>query len=390
MTSMDELARIASEEPDRFVEPPAWIGHIPFAFWLIDALKPKVTVELGTHTGNSYCAMLQAARKAGLDQSGSRFYAVDHWHGDEHSAFYDNSVYDELKAYHDPRYGHFSSLTRKSFEDAARDHPDGSVDLLHIDGFHTYEAVRHDHETWAAKMAPDGVIMFHDTNVLDRGFGVHRYFAEMSQRYPTYESYHGFGLGVLALGRASEEPQIAPLFEQPEACRSVFYQLGCALIDKFHRTRFIETSQAVTSVRADLQQLRERIAALEVESARLDDELLGRVEQVALATDGARKRDDLVELARRVVESGLFDLDFYRSRGGMSETPAAATAEEEEIVAALDYLERGEASDIPPSEAFDPVYYRQANPDVAGSGLTMLGHYIVFGRSEGRSPRSSV
>ena len=36
----------------------------------------------------------------------------------------------------------FSSLLRMDFADA-RDHiEDGSVDLLHIDGLHTYEAVR--------------------------------------------------------------------------------------------------------------------------------------------------------------------------------------------------------------------------------------------------------
>ena len=41
--------------PLRLVFPDSWVTHIPFAMYSISALKPSIFVELGTHTGNSFC-----------------------------------------------------------------------------------------------------------------------------------------------------------------------------------------------------------------------------------------------------------------------------------------------------------------------------------------------
>ncbi len=33
--------------PARYLAQSAWVEHVPFAFWLVDALRPRVVVELG-------------------------------------------------------------------------------------------------------------------------------------------------------------------------------------------------------------------------------------------------------------------------------------------------------------------------------------------------------
>ena len=42
------------------VHPPSWLEHVPFAFWMVEAARPRVFVELGTQSGNSYAAFAQA------------------------------------------------------------------------------------------------------------------------------------------------------------------------------------------------------------------------------------------------------------------------------------------------------------------------------------------
>jgi predicted O-methyltransferase YrrM len=142
-------------KPQRLHGVSAWNEHVPFAMMLVELQRPRVIVELGTQWGISYCAWCQAVTAIGAQ---TRCYAVDTWAGDSHAGYYGDEVYENLKAHH-KQYESFSKLLRMTFDEALQQIPDHSVDLLHIDGLHTYEAVKHDYDTWLPKMSERGIIL---------------------------------------------------------------------------------------------------------------------------------------------------------------------------------------------------------------------------------------
>ena len=181
----------------------AWYGHIPFAHWLIRATKPATLVELGTHNGVSYSAFCEAILAERLP---TRCTAVDTWKGDEHAGFYGDDVFSSLQAFHAARYAGFSQMLRCTFDEALPYIADGSVDLLHIDGRHHYDDVAHDYRTWVPKLSDRAVVLFHDTNVRERQFGVWRLWEELAAAHPAFEFLHTHGLGVLAVGTNAPAP----------------------------------------------------------------------------------------------------------------------------------------------------------------------------------------
>lgn len=213
-----------------YIAQSAWLEHIPFAFWLIDTLQPRKIVELGTHYGSSYFSFCQAVTKLDLQ---TQCYAVDTWGGDELAGQYGEEVYRQVSEYNQQHYSDFSTLVCSTFDQALEHFPQGSIDLLHIDGLHTLEAVRHDFESWLPKLSDRAVVIMHDTNVRERGFGVFQLLDELKQQYPHFEFAHGHGLGVIGVGseQSSEMMNLYGLFDNPSATRQVqevFSRLGKA------------------------------------------------------------------------------------------------------------------------------------------------------------------
>lgn len=179
----------------------AWTDNLHFAYDLVAALRPRVFVELGTDRGESYFAFCQSVAE---NKIGTRCFAVDTWRGDEQAGEYDETTFAEVSA-HNARYEGFSTLLRSTFDSARDRFAPETIDLLHLDGLHTDDAVRHDVESWLPTLRPGGIFLMHDVAVRDRGFGVWKVWEELRDRGRSYMFPEGAGLGVW------QKPPVTPL-----------------------------------------------------------------------------------------------------------------------------------------------------------------------------------
>ena len=133
------------------------------------------------------------------------------WIGDEHTGAYRDEVFQFFLNILNIQYPK-GKYIRNFFSEAVSQFEDGSIDLLHIDGLHTYAAVAEDYHTWLPKLSDQGIIMFHDTQERDRNFGVWKLWAEVKDKYPSFEFEHGHGLGVILVG-TNASSSVQALFE---------------------------------------------------------------------------------------------------------------------------------------------------------------------------------
>jgi hypothetical protein len=188
------------------------MDHLPFGYDVVASLRPRTIVELGTQSGLSYFCLCQSVAEHGVE---ARCYAVDTWEGDAHTGRYDERTHQLVVRHNEEHYASFSTLLRMRFDEAAHRFEDDSIELLHIDGFHTYEAVRGDFKTWLPKVRAGGVVLFHDVFARLMDFGVWKFWLELEKTFDTCLFKHGFGLGVLRKpgGPPLTEPLLRMLFE---------------------------------------------------------------------------------------------------------------------------------------------------------------------------------
>ena len=172
-----------------------WEGHRDFAYDLLQFVRPERLVELGSQYGCSLFSFCQAVRDFKLN---TEINAVDMWSGDIGAEITGEEVYALVKKTAATYYPEVNlHLFQMCFDDARPNFADNSIDILHIDGGHTFEDVEHDFTTWLPKLKENGIVLFHDVySPIDQGSCDH--WEKTKKEYDCYFDFtHSCGLGIL-------------------------------------------------------------------------------------------------------------------------------------------------------------------------------------------------
>ena len=173
-----------------------WGGHRAFAYDLVRWMRPACIAELGVHWGTSFFTFAQAIKDGRMGKH-TTLVGVDTFEGEEHAGHYGPEVFDTVNTIIANSFPRLDiTLHRMYFREALTHVKNETVDLLHIDGLHTYEAVKDDFESWLPKMAAEGIVLFHDVQP-DKEYGSAEYWQELRETYPGFSFSHSWGLGVL-------------------------------------------------------------------------------------------------------------------------------------------------------------------------------------------------
>ena len=172
-----------------------WEGHRDFAYDLLHFVRPARLVELGSQYGCSLFTFCQAVRDFKLN---TEINAVDMWSGDIGAEMSGEEVYARVQKTAATYYPEVKlHLFQMRFDQALPDFADESIDILHIDGGHTFEDVERDFTTWLPKLKENGIVLFHDVySPIDQGSCDH--WEKTKKEYDCYFDFtHSCGLGVL-------------------------------------------------------------------------------------------------------------------------------------------------------------------------------------------------
>jgi predicted O-methyltransferase YrrM len=159
----------------------AWAGHREFANWLVKELVPTTVVDLGVDRGfSTFCFA-----EAGIGQ----VYGIDAFTGDEHAGFRD--TYQQVMEFKESNGFDNVTIIKGLFDEVCASWT-LPIDILHIDGLHTYEAVSNDYAQWTRFLSQNGVVLMHDVTCFP---DVERFYNSLT--VPKMYFTKSYGLGVV-------------------------------------------------------------------------------------------------------------------------------------------------------------------------------------------------
>src|SRR5208337_133885 len=171
-------------------------------YGLTRSLKPRVCVETGSARGKSACYVGMALK----DNGQGKLYAIDPHTKTDWNDWYSVDTLDAFnRNIRKAVVSQYVELLRGTTADIAPGW-NQEIDLLFIDGDHSYEGVRFDWETFSKYLTDFSITVFHDTTYELRSdydsksskMGVARLVEELrAEGYPVMTINQDFGVSIL-------------------------------------------------------------------------------------------------------------------------------------------------------------------------------------------------
>lgn len=168
----------------------SWQAHLGFADVLVNELSPKVIVEIGSSSCNSYFALCQAVYQHKIE---ANCFGFGSWKGR------DGRFKAEVMAYNKQTYGSFSLLRASTSHDALKGFEDESIDILNIVGITNNQEMKETFAEWMPKVRAGGVVLIHNITMPEGEKGVTNFWdnlVDSSAEDETMICINSNGLGV--------------------------------------------------------------------------------------------------------------------------------------------------------------------------------------------------
>ncbi|MFG1465768.1 glycosyltransferase [Xanthobacter sp. DSM 24535] len=371
-------------EPTRVAAPADFVEHFPFCSWLIDILRPRLIVAVGSRTSNPHLSFLDIVAQLGAPV---RCVAVSGWDakapGEARPPFGTSFNRADVRV---------SELVVESAAKAYAGFTAGSVDLLCFDAVPRGEIDDTVLDHWLSRLSPSAILLLHGLEAP----GAAPLWRTLRVRYPSFVFPQGQGLAVLAMGERLPAP-LQPLFDPLAApgfeadVQHAFARLGktlkAVLPPHIQRaSREGGDGQQLERLSQQLDSERERADFLALEASRLRRQVqdqtaeLHHVELQLFQKEGqlvhlAQRHHSLTWLSQRMGRA--IRLVMRRQSGRLAKLFGITTAS---------YVIAKNRKKIARSNLFDAVYYLRRYPDVAAEGTDPLTHYMLHGAADGRDP----
>lgn len=264
-------------QPD-YREPSSWLEHLPFLFWLVEALRPQQVVGLGVDDVPHF-AVCQAASRLRL---GTRCYMV----GED----VDEKAANEIHAYASDHFSAISQWLQTNPTRAIEQFDEGSIDLLLLHISPDDNSVDYLLDRWLSRLSSQGVVVVPGIARREPGCFVFRAFESIKNRYPHFVFHHAGGLGVIAVG--NELPHLVNNLlgalesnASTQVVQDVFARLGRSCQDKV----------TVRQQQTLFQTLETRVSEQAGSLAEAERQVAQQAEQLRQAHDGRIKLKERLE-----------------------------------------------------------------------------------------------